>query len=263
LDIATIIGVISGFALVFIAIFIGGGAGTFVNLPSIMITFGGTFAATLINYPLSDILKTIRVLKKAFKKFELEPHNKINEIVRLAQKARKNGLLAIEEDAKKTGDEFLYRGIKLLADGVDIKEVEDTMRQELSEMEERHRRGQSIFRTMGKFAPAFGMLGTLIGLIQMLRFIETPSQIGPGMAVALVTTFYGLLIANLICLPIAGKLEVLSEEESLLKRIVIEGIKAIHAGETPHVIEEKLKAFLTPSLRKLVYRRRYERVKKV
>jgi len=249
-DITTITGILAGFALVFIAIFIGGGIGTFFNLPSIMITFGGTFAAVLINYPLADIIRTTKVLRKAFRKMENLPHEYIKKIVKFAQKARKEGMLALEQNVKKEKDEFLRKGLQLLIDGTDIEIVEKMLNLELEAMIMRHLRGQNIFKTMGKFAPAFGMLGTLIGLIQMLRMIEDPSQIGPGMAVALVTTFYGVLAANLIFLPIAGKLETLSEDEILIRKIIIEGVRAIHAGEPPAILEEKLNGFLAPHLRR-------------
>lgn len=249
MDLTTIIGIATGGGLLFLAIFQGGGVGIFISIPSLMITAGGTIAATLINYPLGDILRVIGVVKNAFLCRLASPEQTIARLVTFAEKARREGLLALEKDLKQVDDQFLKGGLELAIDGLDPDLVTSMLSMELNFLTERHRRGQGMFKAMGKFAPAFGMLGTLIGLIQMLRSIEDPSSIGPGMAVALITTFYGTLIANLICLPLAGKLENISEHEVMVKNLVIEGIRSIQSGDSPRVVERKLKSFLAPKMR--------------
>lgn len=249
MDITTIIGILAGSGLLFMAIFQGGGVGIFVNIPSLMITVGGTIAATLMNYPLGEILRVVGVVKNAFLHKASSPQETIRKLVTFAEKARREGLLALEKDLATVDDAFMKGGLELAIDGLDPDLVTSMLRMELNFLMERHKRGQGMFKTMGKFAPAFGMLGTLIGLIQMLRSIEDPSTIGPGMAVALITTFYGTLMANLVCLPIAGKLEMISEEEVMVKELVIEGIRSIQSGDSPRVVERKLKGFLAPKAR--------------
>jgi chemotaxis protein MotA len=251
-DITTVIGIVTGAGLLFLAIFQGGGVGTFINMPSLMITAGGTIAATLMNYPLGDILRVVGVIKNAFLSKMAAPEKIITKLVEFAEKARREGLLALEKDLKDVEDPFLKGGLELAIDGLDPDLVTSMLRMELNFLMERHRRGQGMFRAMGKYAPAFGMLGTLIGLISMLRSIEDPSTIGPGMAVALITTFYGTLIANLICLPLAGKLETISEHEVMVKDLVIEGIRSIQSGDSPRVVERKLTSFLAPKMRDAV-----------
>jgi chemotaxis protein MotA len=251
-DVTTIVGILAGFAALFFAIFQGGGVGTFINMPSLMITAGGTIAATLINYPLGEILRVMKVTKRAFLHKLANPEQVIRSMVSFAEKARRDGLLALEKDLKTVDEPFMKGGLELAIDGLDPDLVSSMLRMELTFLMERHRRGQGMLKAMGKFAPAFGMLGTLIGLISMLRSIEDPSSIGPGMAVALITTFYGTLIANLICLPLAGKLEAISEHEAMVKELVIEGIRSIQSGDSPRVVDRKLKSFLAPAMREKV-----------
>lgn len=249
MDITTIVGILAGSGLLFMAIFQGGGIGIFINIPSLMITVGGTLAATLMNYPLGDILRVVGVVKNAFLHKMTSPQETIAKLVTFAEKARRDGLLALEKDLATVDDPFMKGGLELAIDGLDPDLVTSMLRMELNFLMERHKRGQGMFKTMAKFAPAFGMLGTLIGLIQMLRSIEDPSTIGPGMAVALITTFYGTLMANLVCLPIAGKLEMISEQEVMVKELIIEGIRSIQSGDSPRVVERKLKGFLAPKMR--------------
>jgi chemotaxis protein MotA len=248
-DFATIIGVFSGIALFVIAIASDGSIFEFVHYPSILIVMGGTLAGTLINYPLQDILGVLKILRVAFMKKTKNPGEIIKILVNLAETARREGLLALEDTAYQMDDEFLKKGTLLIVDGTDPELVRNILETELAFLEDRHKSGQSIFETMGTLAPAFGMIGTLIGLIKMLQNLQNPEAIGPGMAVALITTFYGALMANLIFIPIAGKLKVRSNEEILLKEVMIEGMLSIQAGENPRIIEEKLKAFLAPKVR--------------
>lgn len=246
MDIATIGGIVVGIVLITIAILQTGELGTFVNIPALQITVGGTLAGTLIKYPISQIFGVFKVVRNAFRKEMMSPARVIALLVKYADKARREGLLALEEEAEELGDPFFKKGIQLVVDGTDPELVRNILQTELAFLEERHRTGQSVFSTMGQLAPAFGMMGTLIGLINMLRALDDPEQIGPGMALALITTFYGVLFANLIAIPLAGKLGIRSEQEILLKELIIEGVLSIQAGENPRVVAEKLKAFLAP-----------------
>ncbi len=248
-DYSTLVGVFSGIVMITYAIYNGGTIRTYLNLNSFLITFGGTLAATIANYPFAKISGLIKVLKVAFTEKLMEPSEVIRTIINLAETARREGLLALEDAAYQLKDEFLQKGILLIVDGADPELVRNIMETELAFLEERHGEGQGIFETMGTFAPAFGLLGTVIGLINMLTQLDNPDTIGAGMAVALVTTFYGSFLANVVFLPLAGKLKVRSSEEILIKEVMIEGMLSIQAGENPRIIEEKLKAFLAPALR--------------
>ncbi len=249
MDLATLIGVIAGASLIFISIFTGGGAQTFMEINSILIVMGGTFSATFINFQMKDVLGVIKVIKNAFHNQEPEYRRILEDIVNLSITARKEGILAIENATADLEDDFMKHGLLLAVDGLEPEMIRNIMEAEVTSLEERHTKGQSIMKSMGTYAPAFGMIGTLIGLIKMLQTLDDPSQIGAGMAVALVTTFYGALLANLLFLPIAGKLETLSGAEIAQREMVIEGILSIQSGENPRVIEEKLKAFIPPKLR--------------
>ena len=248
-DYSTLVGVLSGVILITYAIYNGGTIRTYLSLNSFLITFGGTVAATIVYYPFPKLAQLLQVLKVAFTEKPLEPSDVIKTIISLAETARREGLLALEDAAYQLNDEFMQKGILLIVDGTDPELVRNIMETELLFLEERHGEGQGIFQTMGTFAPAFGLLGTVIGLINMLTQLDNPDSIGAGMAVALVTTFYGSFLANVIFLPLAGKLKVRSSEEILIKEVMIEGMLSIQAGENPRIIEEKLKAFLAPAIR--------------
>jgi len=249
LDLSTIIGILSGIVLVMYAIYNGGTIRSYIEFNAVLITMGGTLAATFASYPLSKIGRLKDVLKVALTERPLDASNVIKTIIGLAETARREGLLALEDAASQLDDEFMRKGILLIVDGTDPDLVRNIMETELAFLEERHSEGQGIFETMGSFAPAFGLLGTVVGLINMLTELDNPDSIGAGMAVALVTTFYGSFLANVIFLPLASKLKLRSSEEILLKEVMIEGILSIQAGENPRIIEEKLKAFLAPAIR--------------
>ncbi|NLJ79148.1 MAG: motility protein A [Tissierellia bacterium] len=250
MDISTVVGLASGILVMILSIFISGELSVFWDIPSVIIVLGGTMASTLTCFPLRDFLDTSKVIRKAFLYRDESPDRVIEEIINLANIARKEGLLSLEEYAEGLDDVFLQKGIMLIVDGTDPELVRNILDTELVFLEERHAEGQSIFETMGTFAPAFGMIGTLIGLINMLRYLDDPSTIGPNMSVALVTTFYGSLLANVIFLPLANKLKVRSRSEVLIKELMIEGLLAIQAGENPRIIEEKLKTFISPEMRR-------------
>lgn len=248
-DISTILGILVGLAFVIGGILADGSLMNFFDPASIYITLGGTFASTLVAYPLKSVLEAFKVGGKAFINKEEDPNEIIMQINKLANIARKEGLLALEEACEEIDEPFLKKGAMLIVDGTDPELVRNLLETELSFVEERHKNGQGIFETMGAYAPAFGMIGTLIGLVNMLLKLDDPSAIGPSMSVALITTFYGSLLANLIFLPMANKLKLRSREEILRKEIMVEGLLSIQAGENPRIIEEKLKAFLPPKAR--------------
>ncbi len=251
MDLASLIGVIMGILCIGIALVppLGVGLKAYYDLPSVMIVLGGTVAAILINYPLKDILKLMKVIKKAFLHKEQPPEEVITMIVGFATKARRDGILALEKEASRIDDDFLKKGIRLAVDGTDADTISKVLNTELDNMTARHKGGSAILMAGSMYGPAFGMIGTLIGLVAMLLNMNDPSSIGPAMAVALITTFYGALIANLICIPIAGKLDKRSANESMIRQIMIEGILSIQLGDNPRMVEEKLMAFLPPENR--------------
>lgn len=232
------------------SILLNGSLGAFIDIPSMMIVVGGTIAATLVAYPLPKVKEVIKLTQKVFKERQSNPNEVIESMIELANKARKEGLLALEESSAGIDDEFIQKGVMLVVDGTDPDLVRTLLETELDFLEERHKSGQGLFETMGSLAPAFGMVGTLIGLINMLKKLDDPSSIGPAMSVALLTTFYGSFLANMIFIPVANKLKIRSREETLEREIIVEGLLSIQAGENPRIIEEKLKAFLPPSMRR-------------
>ena len=250
MDISTVIGLILGIVFMVYGIFLSGDLGSYWDFPSVVITLGGTLASTLTCFPLDDFANTIRVVKKAFIYKDVSVDGVIKEIIRLANIASKEGLLALDEYAESLEDDFLKKGIMLIVDGTEPELVRNILETELVYLEDRHANGQRVFETAANFAPAFGMIGTLIGLINMLRTLDDPSTIGPSMSVALVTTFYGVILANVIFLPLAQKLKERTNREILVKELMVEGLLSIQAGENPRIIEEKLKTFVPPKMRK-------------
>lgn len=249
MDLATLLGIVIGMALLIIAIVMEGDIMLFWSFSSILIVFGGTFASIMINFTMRQVLSVFPLLKVAFSKRTSDSIGMINTLVDFAETSRREGLLALEEKAQAVDEPFLQKGVQLVVDGTDAELVRNILEIELIFLEERHRLGQKIFEQMGALAPAYGMIGTLIGLIAMLGALDSPDQIGMGMAVALITTLYGSVASNLIFLPLAGKLGIKSDEEILLKQVMIEGILSIQAGENPRIVEEKLKSFLAPAER--------------
>ncbi len=249
MDIATIVGVISGLGLITASIFLGGDIRIFVNIPSMMIVGGGTLAATLIAYPLKEVFRVFKVMIKVFKMEKQDYTGLINELVRLATVAKQKGVLALEAESKRVKHPLLKQGLQMLSDGFPQNTMIKILVGEITTMQERHKVGRQIFSEMGKFAPAFGMIGTLIGLVQMLASLNDPSSIGPKMAVALITTFYGALLANVLFLPMATKLKRRSEIETIEMKLMIEALVAIAEGENPKVMVDRLKVFLDKQLK--------------
>lgn len=249
MDIATILGIVSAFGLVVTAIFLGSGLELFISIPSLMIVLGGTFGSTMINYPLKQVIGVLSVVKNAFFKKTLSSEDLIKKIMELSHKARKEGILSLEADIKDEDDAFLQKGVQLSIDGLEPPAISDLLETEIDFIRNRHQQGAEVFTTMGTYAPAMGMIGTLIGLVQMLQSMDDPSTIGPAMAVALLTTFYGSVLANIVFMPIAGKLRTRSKEEMLVKELTIQGIISLTKGDNPRSIEQKLNAFLPPNMR--------------
>jgi chemotaxis protein MotA len=243
MDLATIIGIILGSAIVMGAIFMGGEFMTFVNIPSILIVVGGAMAATVIRFQLQHVLSSLVMGGKiAFTTKKSNPRELIDEVSRLADIIRKNGPLGLE--GVPIEDEFLAKGVQYIADGYEGEFILDTLERERDLTLERLEEGKRFFKALGDSAPAFGMIGTLVGLVQMLSTMDDPSTIGPSMAIALLTTLYGALIANLICLPIADKLDAKFKAQSLNTTLAIDGILQIRDNKSPDVIKEMLVAYL-------------------
>ncbi len=250
MDIATLAGLVLAMLLVFVPIIISGQLPAFIDIGSVMIVIGGALAATLASFPLKEFLGIGKVVKICIFAPKLDVVSKIDILIDLGEKARREGILALERELKGIDDEFMQKSIQLAVDGNEVEVIENVMGTEIEYMTERHKSGKALFDQLGFYAPAFGMIGTLVGLIQMLQALDDPSNIGAGMAIALITTFYGSLIANALALPLAAKLEVRSKEEVLMKNLILVGILSIQSGDNPRVLRDKLETFIAPNMRK-------------
>jgi len=239
---------LAGLGLIVGSIAFGGGAlGGFVDIPSVLVVVGGTIATTFIMFPMSVVFGSVKVAMKAFFSSGRDASGLIDLMVQMAEKARKESLVALEK--VQVDDPFIKKGVQLVADGTEESLVRAVLDTEISFMRRRHTQGQGVFKGMGTMAPAMGMIGTLVGLVKMLQNLSDPGAIGPAMAVALLTTFYGAVLSNIIFLPLAKKLEERSAEEALYMEIAMEGVVSILHGEHPSIVEEKLMAFLSPAMR--------------
>lgn len=247
MDIGTLIGIVLGFGLIIGSILMSGSILAFVDTPSILIVVGGTLAIVFIAESMEKVLSALKVAKNAFVNREPDVTVTIAKILELSNKARREGILALENE--QIEDPFLARGIRMAVDGVAREEVRETLQVELVSMKARHSRGQALFKFAAATAPSMGMIGTLIGLVQMLQSLSDPSSIGPAMAVALLTTMYGAIMAFVLCGPIAEKLKRRSEAESKNMSVIIEGVDNIAKGNNPAVIKDKLEAQLEPKRR--------------
>jgi chemotaxis protein MotA len=250
-DLATVIGMLSGLACLVTAILITprGSLGMFVDYPSLFIVAGGTAAALFMNFTLRDLAGLGRVLRNAFVSRGVSPGRLIADFRRYADLARREGILALERVTGEVKDPFLLAGLQHAVDGLDPDVIQDLMRTEMEYMEARHDRGVKILRQIGTYAPAFGMVGTLIGLTVMLANLRDPEAIGPSMAVAIITTFYGALLAYLFALPLAEKMAIRNSEEMVLREMMVKGLAAIQSGDSPRVVEQKLRVLLPPRMR--------------
>lgn len=252
MDLATIIGVLLGFLVIIGAIVAGGGWQTFVHVPSMAITLGGMLCATLIHFSLPQFLGIFSVIKKTIISKIPSQSELIQKMVNFAAINRRDGALALEQEIPNLDNSFFIKGVQLLVDGRDSEQIRDFMTVEIQYLMDRHSTGKKILEFMGAAAPAFGMIGTLIGLVQMLRSLDSPDAIGGGMAVALLTTFYGALVANLIFIPLAGKLGIYSKAEATIIEMIVEGVCSIADGDNPTVVREKMQAFISESRREEV-----------
>lgn len=248
MDIATLGGILAGFGLVLGAIFLGPQPGNFIDIPSIMIVFGGSMAALMVCFPFEEVRQAFRAAMKAFTSRGMPARDVVGTMVKIAEISRKEGIIALEKI--QTTNPILKKATQLIADSADPDLIRDTVVIEIVSMKKRHNVGIAVFTRLGSLAPAMGMVGTLIGLVQMLANLSDPTTIGPAMAVAILTTFYGALLSNLLFLPLAGKLKARSMQEELNLQVIFEGAKSILENNNPRLVYEKLSSFLPPHERK-------------
>ena len=252
-DIATIIGIVVSFGLMIWAILMGGPLSLFIDVPSIAIVFGGTAGVALISFPLADVLGTIAIFKKTVLIREADTNALIAQMMEFATKARKGGILSLQDSIDQVEDQFLVKALQMAVDGQEPADLKTMLQTEIDNIAARHSNGAQILDTMGAIAPAMGMVGTLIGLVQMLQNMSDPAAIGPAMAVALLTTFYGAVLGNVLFIPMAGKLKTRSKTEILQKTVITEGMESILSGENPRIMEQKLHAYIAPRKRESVF----------
>ncbi|CEP68906.1 MotA/TolQ/ExbB proton channel [Moorella glycerini] len=250
IDYMTVAGIIAGIGLMGGALVMGGNPKLFLNIPSLMVTVGGSFAAVLINFSFQDVKNVFGTVKQAFTTDLMDPEELIELFGELARKARREGLLALEDDANRLNDPFFSKGIQMMVDAMEPEMIREILETDMAYMARRHEIGQGIFKTWGNLAPSFGLIGTLIGLVQMLAKLDKPETLGPSMALALITTFYGAIMAYMIFIPLAGKLSLRSEQEMMLHQMMLEGIISIQSGVNPRILEERLRSFLAPKPRR-------------
>lgn len=246
-DLMTLVGIVAGIIAIMFAIASSAGlAGvtSFIHVASMLVVFGGLTAAILINFSLTEVKLVPRVFKEAFREDRQDLPTLINTFVELSTKARREGLLALEASLEEVTDPFIKKGVLLAVDGIEPDIIKDIMMAEVVATEERHRKGRLILEKCGEYAPAWGMIGTLVGLVLMLQNLNDPSTLGPNMAVALITTFYGAVLANLVFIPMASKLQNKTDEEVFVKQIIVEGVIGVQSGQNPKILQEKLSAFL-------------------
>jgi len=250
MDVATVVGLLCGFGLIMAAIWLGGSPETFINPPSVLIVIGGTFAITTACFSLGEMNRTFRVIGKSLFHSSRDPSQAATQVLQIAELARKKGVLAMQNLLGSVRNEpFLHKGLQMVVDGTPGDEVESIMRRDLQATIQRHAKSTSVLRKMAEFSPAMGLIGTLIGLVQMLGNLNDPATIGPSMAVALLTTFYGAVLANMVFLPLASKLERNSQEEALINNLYVMGAASIGNQENPRRLEMLLNSILPPANR--------------
>ncbi len=250
MDLATILGMVVSFGLILAALFAGGTPLTFVDVPSMLIVFGGTLGATLTHYPLGTVFKIGAIIRKTLVSKVPTATLIIDQFMDYSNRARREGILALEPIVKGIDDPYLRKGLQLTVDGLEPGAIQSIMETEIGNIEGRHEVGVELLSALAAYSPALGMIGTVIGLVQMLNTMDDPSSIGPSMAVALITTFYGAVLANLVFLPLVGKLKHRSKEEILIMEMQMEGVLGISRGENPRIIMEKLSSYQPPKERK-------------
>ncbi len=250
MDIMTLVGLVLAFGSLIASVFLEEGKlESLWNISGFVIVFGGTFGATLISHPQQTVMLLPKLLMLAVMGKVEKPEHLVDFFVELANQARREGLLSLEEKARELTNPFLRKGIMLVVDGVDPKVVREILHTELKAMAHRHKQGYAMLEAMGGFAPTMGIIGTVMGLVNVLSNLSDPSKLGPAIAVAFIATFYGVATANLLWLPIANKLKQRSAEEVFVREVMIEGILAVQAGHNPHIVGEHLKSFVAPKTR--------------
>jgi chemotaxis protein MotA len=248
MDLATIIGLIMGFgAVIGGQILEGGHVSAILQPTAALIVLGGTFGATFASFPLKAISQAIKDMKKVLFKASFNNESVIKDIINYAAKARRNGLISLEQEAQTVKDPFIKKGISLVVDGIDPQKLADTLETEVEAYEEHAKESAEFFEAAGGYAPTIGIIGAVLGLIHVMSNLSDTSKLGEGIAVAFVATIYGLMTANIICLPFATKLKGRMKEELVKKKMIIEGLTSIQNGENPHFIEQKLRAFMSHS----------------
>jgi len=251
MDISTIAGLGLGVAMILMSMILGGsGLGVYINVPSVLMVIGGSFGALMISNPLTRVLHIMQYVNIVMqeKKYPLE--QTISSLISFSERARREGLLVLEDEIEDVQDDFLKNGIQLVVDGTDPEIIRAVMFNDVAQLEQRHEVGAKLFADWAALAPAFGMIGTLAGLIAMLANLDDPDAIGSGMALALITTMYGSMMANLVLIPFKNKLEDRHRDEMLLRDIMIEGVLSIQAGDNPNILKYKLVSFLDPTRRR-------------
>jgi chemotaxis protein MotA len=244
-DIATIIGLLLGFGCVIGAIITGGDPSVFIHVPSMLIVVGGMLAGTFVHFTMKQVLGIMPIVKKTLL-FKLPSQAEmVQDMVDYSAVCRRDGPLALEKELATVNDPFVLQAMRMVVDGQESEAIETALDSEIRYLQERHSDGKKIMEFMGAAGPAFGMIGTLIGLVAMLQNLSDPSGLGAGMAVALITTFYGALLANVIFIPLAGKLGIRSKEETLMREMVVQGVLGISAGESPTLVRERMQAFMS------------------
>ncbi|MFD1739307.1 flagellar motor protein MotP [Bacillus salitolerans] len=247
-DALTPFGMILGIIMIGLGIFSNKGfegVTSFFDIPSLFIVLGGVTAGILISFNNQEVKKIFIVMRESFRKDNYDLPKLVKMIVRFSERARKEGLLSLEDEIIDIEDPFVRKGVLLAVDGMDGEQIEEILSSEIQAMEERHRKGRVLLEKAGEYAPSWGMIGTLIGLVLMLNGLNDPSTLGPNMAIALMTTLYGTLLANLVFLPMAAKLAMKTEQEVFVRQVIIQGIMGIQSGENPRLLREKLASYLT------------------
>lgn len=243
---STVIGLAAGFGLIAIAILVQGGLTSFISIESLLIVVGGVLAATMVNYSIEDMITAQEAVRAVMNKNEVDLTNDIELLTMFSRRARRQGLLTLDDDVRYVEDEYLKNGLELTIDGIPEENLINILDDEIKSLERRHDTSINVLDSMGTYSPAFGMIGTLIGLILMLRNLENPEGIGPGLAIALITTFYGTILANLVFVPLSGKLQKFSKKEKNEKEMLKTGILSLANGENPRIMEKKMLSFVDP-----------------
>jgi chemotaxis protein MotA len=252
MDLTTVLGLVIGIGALILSVIIEGGhISSLFSLPAFVMIAGGTIGATAIGFTLEELKTVPTLMRIAFKEEHHDVTNLIATLVSFAEKARREGLLALEDDLSTIDDKFLKKGMQLVIDGTDAELVRSIMETELAFIQERHHKGASIFDAAGGYAPTMGIIGTVMGLVHVLGNLSDTETLGPAIATAFLATLYGIFSANILFLPIAGKLKNRSAHQVLIYEVTLEGILSVQAGDNPRIVEEKLEAFLAPKQRKL------------